>query len=39
MNLIGEALKQLSANLSFETDQCILVYDDLDTPIGSIELV
>ena len=36
MNHIGAALKRLSASLSFDPEQCILVHDDLDTPIGSI---
>jgi PTH1 family peptidyl-tRNA hydrolase len=36
MNLIGGVLKQLADDMSFEPDQCILVYDDLDMPLGSV---
>ena len=36
MNHIGAGLKQLSVTLSFSPEQCILIYDDVDTPIGSI---
>ena len=36
MNHIGGELKRLSETMSFSPAQCILVYDDLDTPIGSI---
>ena len=36
MNLTGAGLRRLSESLSFSPGQCILVYDDLDTPIGSI---
>ena len=36
MNLIGGVLKRLADNMSFEPDQCILVYDDLDMPLGSV---
>jgi hypothetical protein len=36
MNRIGAGLKQLSERHSFKPEQCILVYDDLDLPIGSV---
>jgi PTH1 family peptidyl-tRNA hydrolase len=36
MNLTGGALKHLAETLGFDPKQCILVYDDLDTPLGSI---
>ena len=36
MNLTGPALKKLSEQLSFGPEQCVLLYDDLDLPIGSV---
>jgi UDP-N-acetylmuramoyl-tripeptide--D-alanyl-D-alanine ligase len=36
MNLIGDALKKLSEGMSFNPAQCILVYDDLDLPLGTV---
>ena len=36
MNCIGPGLKQLSESLSFSPEQCILVHDDLDMPIGAV---
>jgi UDP-N-acetylmuramoyl-tripeptide--D-alanyl-D-alanine ligase len=36
MNLTGVGLKRLSENMAFGPEQCILVHDDLDTPIGSV---
>jgi UDP-N-acetylmuramoyl-tripeptide--D-alanyl-D-alanine ligase len=36
MNLIGGVLKQLAETMAFEPEQCILVYDDLDMPLGSV---
>ncbi len=36
MNLIGAPLFELSRAMSFGPDQCILAFDDLDTPLGSI---
>ena len=36
MNLIGGALKKLSDGMSFNPAQCILVYDDLDLPLGTV---
>ncbi|MEN6585486.1 MAG: aminoacyl-tRNA hydrolase [Sulfuricella sp.] len=36
MNLTGTGLKRLSANMAFGPEQCILVYDDLNMPLGSV---
>ncbi len=36
MNRIGTGLKQLSESMSFRPEQCILVFDDLDMPTGSV---
>ena len=36
MNLTGGGLKLLSERLSFGPAQCILVYDDLDLPLGTV---
>ena len=36
MNLIGTGLKQLAQSMSFGPDQCILVYDDLALPLGTV---
>jgi aminoacyl-tRNA hydrolase len=36
MNLIGSGLKQLSEHMSFAPEQCILVFDDLDMPLGAV---
>ena len=36
MNLIGDELKKLSEGMSFNPAQCILVYDDLDLPLGTV---
>jgi UDP-N-acetylmuramoyl-tripeptide--D-alanyl-D-alanine ligase len=36
MNRIGTGLKHLSTSMGFGPEQCILVYDDLDVPIGSV---
>ena len=36
MNLTGEGLKQLAESMSFNPTQCILVYDDLDLPLGTV---
>ena len=36
MNLIGGELKKLSDGMSFNPAQCILVYDDLDLPLGTV---
>ena len=36
MNLIGGELKKLSEVMSFSVAQCVLVYDDLDLPLGTV---
>ena len=36
MNRIGAELKRLSESAAFDPAQCILVHDDLDTPLGSV---
>ncbi|BCB26573.1 hypothetical protein SKTS_14590 [Sulfurimicrobium lacus] len=36
MNLTGTGLKRLSEYMAFGPEQCILVYDDLDIPLGSV---
>ncbi|MDO9195023.1 aminoacyl-tRNA hydrolase [Rhodoferax sp.] len=36
MNLIGAGLKRLSERITFGPDQCILVFDDLDMPLGAV---
>ncbi len=36
MNMIGGELKKLSEAMSFNPAQCILVYDDLDLPLGTV---
>ncbi|MEW6513473.1 MAG: aminoacyl-tRNA hydrolase [Pseudomonadota bacterium] len=38
MNLIGSKLSRLADSMGFGAEQCILVYDDLDCPIGKIKL-
>ncbi len=35
MNLIGAGLQRLSEAMAFGPEQCILVYDDLDMPLGA----
>lgn len=37
MNLIGDSLRQLGADMGFKPQQCILIFDDLDLPIGSVK--
>ena len=37
MNLTGTGLKQLSESMSFSPEQCILVFDDLDLPLGTVK--
>jgi PTH1 family peptidyl-tRNA hydrolase len=37
MNLTGAGLKQLSENMAFGPEQCILVFDDLDLPLGTVK--
>ena len=36
MNLIGAELKKLADGMAFNPAQCILVYDDLDLPLGTV---
>ena len=38
MNRIGAELKQLSESMSFSPEQCILVHDDLDLPMGTVRM-
>lgn len=35
MNLTGAGLLQLSQGMAFTPDQCVLVHDDLDLPLGA----
>lgn len=37
MNLTGAGLKWLSDSMAFSPAQCILVFDDLDLPLGSVK--
>ena len=37
MNLTGAGLKRLSESMAFSPEQCILVYDDLDLPLGTVK--
>jgi UDP-N-acetylmuramoyl-tripeptide--D-alanyl-D-alanine ligase len=36
MNLTGSVLKRLSAAMRFDAAQCILVFDDIDLPLGKV---
>ena len=36
MNLTGQGLLELSRVLSFRPEQCILICDDLELPLGSV---
>ena len=36
MNLTGSVLKRLSAAMHFDAAQCILVFDDIDLPLGKV---
>lgn len=36
MNLSGAGLKRLADSIGFTPEQCILVYDDLDLPLGAV---
>lgn len=38
MNLVGAKLSRLADAMGFGPEQCILVYDDIDCPIGKIKL-
>ena len=37
MNATGAGLKQLSESMAFDPAQCVLVYDDLDLPLGAVK--
>ncbi|HEY7650799.1 MAG TPA: aminoacyl-tRNA hydrolase [Methylomirabilota bacterium] len=36
MNTSGPALKRLGERLEFEAEDCVLVYDDMDLPVGKV---
>lgn len=36
MNLTGPILKQLSERMAFDAAQCIIVFDDIDLPLGNV---
>lgn len=36
MNLTGGGLKRLAERMAIEPEQCILIFDDLDMPLGSV---
>jgi aminoacyl-tRNA hydrolase len=36
MNMVGLGLKRLSNGISFQPEQCVLVHDDLDLPLGTV---
>jgi PTH1 family peptidyl-tRNA hydrolase len=36
MNTSGPALRRLSERLEFEAQDCVLVYDDMDLPVGKV---
>jgi len=38
MNMIGPEFKLLSEKMNFGPHQCVLVFDDLDLPLGSIRM-
>ena len=38
MNLTGAGLKRLSERMAFSPEQCVLVFDDLDLPLGSVKM-
>lgn len=38
MNLIGRKLAVLAGAMAFGPEQCILVYDDIDYPIGKVKM-
>ena len=37
MNATGTGLKQLSESMAFDPARCVLVYDDLDLPLGAVK--
>lgn len=36
MNLSGAGLRQLSSSMGFDASRCILVFDDIDLPLGTV---
>jgi aminoacyl-tRNA hydrolase len=36
MNTSGPALRRLSQRLAFKAEDCVLVYDDMDLPVGKV---
>lgn len=38
MNLSGGVLKRLAEDLAFDPGQCVLVFDDLDLPLGTVRV-
>lgn len=38
MNLVGSKLSRLADTMGFGAEQCILVFDDIDCPIGKVKL-
>ena len=38
MNLTGTTLKKLSEVMNFSVPQCILIFDDIDLPIGKVRI-
>jgi PTH1 family peptidyl-tRNA hydrolase len=38
MNLVGTKLSRLADAMGFGPEQCILIYDDVDCPIGKVKL-
>jgi aminoacyl-tRNA hydrolase len=37
MNATGAGLKQLSTRMGFDPEQCLLILDDLDLPVGTVK--
>ena len=38
MNLTGAGLKRLAQSMAFGPEQCVLVFDDLDLPLGTVKM-
>ncbi len=38
MNLTGAGLKQIAQRMPFSPEQCILVFDDMELPLGSVRV-
>ncbi len=38
MNLSGESVKQLLGTYRMEPEECVVVYDDVDLPVGNLRL-